>query len=259
MASLDKIKLFKLISILFTKLAGAGFTLLLFFTFLFLQSGWDMVEFVDSISSGYIWVIIFGYGIICSIVIDILEWKIARINKRIKFLLYAAAGYLIFFINGVNVFTFIAGTIGALCSLIFYFGTHLSNRSKGTKLVFAILVPLFFILLLNIDFTEKKQWVEEREATSYTASFNYFNGKHEIPLKVIEGQSLNLSIEVKNENGGGHGYHVLNPKGDLVGLTEVDERMMVFTAHASGVYHVVVTGDDLRGGITVKWTIDETK
>jgi len=55
MALLDKTKLFKFISILFTKLAGAGFTLLLFFTLLFLQGEWDMVENVDSISSGSIW------------------------------------------------------------------------------------------------------------------------------------------------------------------------------------------------------------
>ncbi|MBY0147408.1 hypothetical protein [Neobacillus niacini] len=259
MASLDKIKLFKLISILFTKLAGAGFTLLLFFTFLFLQSEWDMVEFVDTISSEYIWIIIFGYGIFCSILIDIIEWKIARINKTLKILLYIVAGYAFFFINGINVINFIAGTIGALCALIFYFGTYLTDRSKGRKLVFAFLVPLFFILLMNINFTEKKQWDEERKATSYTASFEYFNGKHEIPIKVNEGQIINISIDFKNQNGGGYGYHVLNPKGDLVGMTEAEEREMTFTAHESGVYHVVVTGDDLQGGITVKWTIDETK
>lgn len=241
-----------------TKLAGAGFTLFLFFTYLFLSSEFDLYKFVESISSGYIWMIIYLYGVFCSSLIDVLEWKIPRINKRIKILLYAAAGYAFFMIFGINVFTLIAGTIGALCSLIFYFGTYLSKRSRNIKFCFAILVPIFFIILMKIDFTEKQKWSEIKSHSSYTATFEYFNGKHEIPIQINKGQTAEISIEYRNRNGGGHGYHVLDQKNKLVGMTEVDEGKMKFTALEKGVYRMVVTGDGLRGSFKVMWDIDET-
>ncbi|WP_045515850.1 hypothetical protein [Neobacillus niacini] len=258
MILIQKQNLLKIISYLFTKLAGAGFTLFLFFTYLFLASGFDKYKFVESISSWNIWIIIFGYGVICSMMIDFLQWKIPRINNRIKVLLYIVAGYSFFLIMGINVFAFIAGTIGALCSLLFYFGTYLSDRSKGTKFAFAILVPLFFIILLNVDFTEKVKWNEVRDDSSYTASFEYFNGKHEIPIKVQANQTAIISIEFINQNGGGHGYHVLNEKDKLVGMTEVQEGTMKVNAEDTGVYRVVVKGDDIRGRFTVTWKIDKT-
>jgi hypothetical protein len=247
----------KLITHFFTKLAGAGFTLFVIFTFLLLQNDFDMYEFGESISSGFIWIVIYLYGVICSSLIDFLEWKIPRINKGIKALLYMAAGYALFLFNGFNVFTLIAGTIGALCSLLFYFGTYLSDRSKGTTFAFAILVPLFFIILLNIDFTEKKQWHEVSEDSSFTATFQYFDGKHDIPITVQAGQTITISIEFVNRNEGGYGYSVVNQKDKLVGMTEVNEGVMKFTASDTDVYRVVVKGDDLQGGVKVNWKITD--
>jgi hypothetical protein len=250
--------LIKLTTFIFTKLAGAGFTLFVIFTFILLRSGFDRYEFVESISSGYIWMIIYLYGVFCSLMIDFLEWKIPRINKGIKTLLYVAAGFGFFLLNGINVFTLIAGTIGAFCSLLFYFGTYLSDRSKGTKFAFAIFIPVFCIILMNIDFTEKLQWNEVRKDSSFTATFQNFNGKHDIPINVREAQTINILIEFVNQNGGGYGYHVLNQKDKLVGMTEVNEGVMKFTAPDTGIYRVVVKGDDLRGSLKVKWKIDET-
>lgn len=246
-----------IVNTLYTKLAGAGFTVFVFFTFSLLQNGFDMYDFSESISSRFIWMVIYLYGVICALVIDFLEWKIPRIKKGIKILLYVAFGYAFFLYNGFNVITLIAGTIGALCSLIFYFGTNLSDRSKRTKFTCAIMVPLFFIILLNIDFTEKKQWNEVREDSSFTATFKYFDGKHDIPITVEAGQTINISMEFDNRNGGGYGYHVRKQRGKLIGMTEVNEGVMKFTASDTGVYRVVVEGDDLQGRIKVNWKITD--
>ncbi|WP_419887865.1 hypothetical protein ACN6MT_20905 [Neobacillus niacini] len=243
----------------FTKLAGAGLTMFVIFTFLLLQNGFDMYEFGEAISSKYIWMVIYLYGIFCSLLIDFLEWKIPRINIRFKILLYVVAGYAIFLINGVNVFTLIAGTIGAFCSLLFYLGTYLSERSKGTQFACAILVPIFLMILMNIDFTKKIHWNEVKEDTTFKATFQYFDGKHDIPITIQAGQTINISIKYDNRNGGGYGYHVLNPKDKLVGMAEVNEGVMKFTAPETGVYRVIVKGDDLKGGVQVNWKINKTK
>ncbi|WP_226666387.1 hypothetical protein [Metabacillus litoralis] len=239
-----------------TKLAGAGFSLSIIFGLLFLTEV-DLFKFVEVISNKTIWLIIFGYGLFCSGMIDLIVLKINKKKQLIKILLYIIAGFALFLIIGVNFILIIASVVGIACSLLFYYGTYLSSKSKKFKYLFAIIVPLFFMILLTIDFTEKKQWNEVKTSTSYSASFNFFNGKHEIPIMVSEGQCLVISRDFFNENGGGHGFHVLNEKGKFVGMTEIAEDRLKFTARNSAVYRMVVTGDDVKGRFKVTWKISE--
>ena len=51
-----KINLIKAISYLITKLAGAGFLLFVISIYLLLSFGKDMYEFVEGISSGFLWI-----------------------------------------------------------------------------------------------------------------------------------------------------------------------------------------------------------
>ncbi len=253
-----KINLIKAISYLITKLAGAGFLLFVISIYLLLSFGKDMYEFVEGISSGFLWIIVFGYGILCSLLIDLWVLKVPNSSLTVKILLYILAGYGFFIITMDVSFMLFAGTIGALCSLIFYVGTLLSFRFQSFKYVFSIVVPLIIIILMDVDFTEKEQWIEVKSETSYTATFDHFNGKHEIPILAKSDQTITLSYDFNATNDGGHGFYMLNGKNKLVGLTEVSEEVLKLEVQKAGVYRMVVTGDDVKGNFKVKWSISET-
>lgn len=253
-----KINLIKAIPYLTTKLAGAGFLLFVISNYLLLGSGIDMYEFVEAISNWFLWIIVFGYGILCSLLIDLFVFKVPITSYLMKILLYIVAGYGVFIIT-MNIYIMLfAGTIGALCSLIFYIGTYISFRFKSFKYVFSIVVPLTIIILTGVDFTEKEQWVEVKRETSYTATFDHFNGKHEIPVLAKAGQTITLSHDFKTTNGGGHGFHVLNEKNKLVGMTEFSEGELKLKVQDAGVFRMVVTGDDVKGNFKVAWNISES-
>jgi hypothetical protein len=250
---IDKSKVIKTIPYLITKIAGASFLMFVISIFLLLSSGLEMYEFVEGISNGLIWMIIFGYSILSSLMIDLLLFKIPKKVNSMKVILYIVAGYAIFLINGVNAFSFIAGTVGALCSLLYYFGTFISSRYNSFSFVFSIVVPLTLIILMNIDFTEKDKWVEVKTDNSYTATFDYFNGKQEIPLQLKAGQIITVYHEFNNINGGGHGFHILNEKNDLVGVTSGMDDEVILEAKDTGTYRIVITGDEVKGSFQVRW------
>lgn len=249
----------KIIPYLVIKLSGAGLSLAVFFTFMLMLSEFEMNEFVDIISNWQLWSIFFGYGIACSVCIDLITWKIERRKRTLRTLLYVFAGYAFFLVYGFNVSTFIAGTVGALCAILFYFGTVLCKEKPPLQSVFAFVFPLIFIILMNVDFTEKVKWTEVQSGSTFTASFDFFDGKHEIPIRATEGQTITLSIEVTNQNGGGYGFHVLDEKDQYVGMMEESEGKMKIHVQRTGIYRIVLTGDNLRGSFKVTWNIDETK
>jgi hypothetical protein len=172
-------------------------------------------------------------------------------------LLHVIAGYLIFLSFGFSIYALIAGTIGAFFSVLFLIGTQLFRSNKLLKIVFAIVLPLLFIGVVNNDFTVKKQWVEQIDESSYTVSFDLFNGEHHVPIQVVEGQTVAFTIHILNLNGGGHGYHVLDPKGKYAVTKEGNDGKMNFEAEQTGVYEIVIKGDGLRGEINVDWEVSE--
>lgn len=215
-----------------------------------------MYDFVKSISEPLLWFAFFGYGIACSLLIDLFTVKIARrVNKSVKIVLYIVAGYAIFFYKGFSVYTIIAGTVGALCAIIFLIGTDVAKRKPYFKYVFAIVLPLFFIILMQVDFTTQKNWTETKNDASYTANFDYFNGEHAIPIEVREGQTLRFSVQFSNKNEGGQGYHVVNKHDQLVGMSENSDGTMETAIEETGVYSIVVTGDNLAGSFKVNWDV----
>lgn len=246
-----------IISYIITKLAGAGFSSSVFFIWMLFLSEFDMYKFSREISNGSVWTIFFGYGIGCSVIIDLFTWKMKSRKLSLIILLYVIAGYALFLIKGMNGITIFAGSIGALFSLLFYFGTYISNKKTVCKYLFAMVLPLGFLILKNYDFTEKVHWQELQTKSTYTASYEYFNGKHEIPIRAEEGQTITFSIYVTNGNGGGHGFHVIDERGKMVGMSEESGGKMKIHVHKAGIYRLVLTGDDLMGSMKVVWSIDE--
>ncbi|MGY4691047.1 hypothetical protein ACW9JV_14755 [Salibacterium sp. K-3] len=149
-----------------------------------------------------------------------------------------------------------AGTVGAGCALLFYAGTAISRRAAPLKYGLAIFVPCFLLILIPIDFTEKEQWTGTRDGTSYTASFEYFHGKHEIPVHAEAGQTITISHDFTSTNGGGHGFHVLNEKNNLVPMPRIGEDKAAVEATYNGEYRLVVTGNEVEGNFTVYWEIE---
>ncbi|KRE32860.1 hypothetical protein [Paenibacillus sp. Soil724D2] len=244
---------------LLSKLSGAGIAMFLFmFILIFVNTGFDMYETVDSIFQLKLLYLFYVYGIACSIVIDLIARLIPRMDKLGKALLYVIAGYTVFIVNGFNGYTIIAGTVGAVSALIFYAGTQWSKLKSPVKYAFSIAFPLLLGVVLNIDFTVKKGWTEKTTNTTFEANFTYFNGKHEIPVVVREGQTLSYSVEVSNKERGGYGYSLIDENGEHIGVREnVNGKLKYYvTLKKTAEYRFVVTGNGLRGAIKVEWAIE---
>lgn len=254
-----KPKLTNTITYLISKFAGAGLLLFVIAIYLLTSSKFDMYKFVEDISNGFFWIIIFGYGILCSLMIDFVILKFPKVGFKTKLLLYIVAGFGFFIITWNVYFILFAGTIGAICALIFYAGTWISSRFRSFRYIFSIVIPLVILILLWVDFTEKEQWVDVKNDTSYIATFAYFNGKHEIPIEAKSGQTVHLSHQFTPTNDGGHGFHVLNEQNKLVGMTEVSGDEFNWKVEDAGVYRIVVTGDDVSGEFMVTWEISNNK
>ncbi len=239
-----------------TKLAGAGFLMVLFTTFTFVVSHMDLYETYKAISAGFLWIIAFVYGVICSIIIDsiVLKFSISKYSKIC--LLYMIAGYPIFLVFEFNIYGIIAGTVGAICALLFYGASLIANHSKGFAYVFAFLLPILLLIVIPIDFTEKEGWNEIREETSYKATFDYFHGEHEIPLKVEKGQTVTVTFHFVRSNDGGFGYKVTDENGDFIGLIEHEDYQYKFRAEETEEVLFVVSGEHLQGCFTVNWVIE---
>jgi|GEM_PF-875651 len=254
MTSTPRERFVSLTTYLITKAAGAGFALSLFFAVLLLLTGFDWFEFVERISTPWYWLIFFGYGTACSIAIDVLMRRMAKPSVGLQLSLHAIAGFVLFFVNGFHLTALIAGTVGAVCALLYFTGAQAAGRSVVFRWIFAIVMPLTLITLIQIDFTKKTGWTEERTDGEYKASFAHFDGKHEIPLHLTKGERVAIRIAVTNRNGGGHGYHVLDENGEFVGMRENNDGRFIVEAPSDGLCRIVITGDDLQGSVSVQWT-----
>lgn len=241
------------------KLSGAGFALSLCALNILHSSSYDLYEFSEYLSYPLLWIIFYVYGVICSFVIDLLAFRFPRTIGRLKVVLYVLAGFSLFFIQGINVYTVIAGIVAALCALLFYGGTILSHQNRLFKYGFAFVIPLAIMIISTIDFTEKKGWQETRTDSTYEASFGYFNGKHEIPIEVERGETLTFSVSVLNKNGGGHGYHIRTDGHPRVAMREAGADQLSFRSEEGGTYRIVITGDHLKGSIRVNWEVSGGK
>ncbi|MEO4054744.1 hypothetical protein [Solibacillus sp. CAU 1738] len=238
-----------------TKLAGAGFALTVFFMYLLFVENFNLYNFVETISNWWIWGIIFVYGIISSSIIDWLSKKWSIINSN-KIVAYILAGFLFFFIFGISIFAVIAGIVGAIVAVIFLSGVWLAKHSKKFTTVF-IIMPLFFLVLIQFDFTVKKGWQETRNDEEYRATFKHFNGEHKIPFELDRGDVLTYTVNFYSNNGGGYGNSFQSEQRNLMGQTLLDDYTLQVEIEKAGTYNIVLTGDKLAGSFTVTWTIEK--
>lgn len=244
-------------SFVIVKLSGSGFAIALLALYILHSSSYDLYTFSEYLSSPFLWIVFYAYGIICSFLIDFLAYCFPKVISKLKFILYILAGFAIFMFQGNAMIAIIAGIVGALCALLFYVGTMMSHRNRLFKYGFAFMIPLVILILLSFDFTEKRNWNETRTDSTYEASFAYFNGKHEIPIEVGKGETFTFRIVVKNDNGGGHGYHVRTDDQSMVPMGKPGADKYSIHSEEGGTYQIVVTGDQLKGSIQVDWEVTD--
>lgn len=264
--NLEKILNFKVMEYILSKLVALGSLVFIMCIYLLIATGFDLYEFTLYFSNIKAWGLICGYALVITVLIDFVRYKWGEFTFKTSILLHCLAGFIVFFpIMGVNLYSLIAGGVGALCACIYAFSCYFLEENK--KLVWIIL--LVFPLLLSIrliDFTIKENWTEERTKSSFSAEFKRFNGKNEIPISLKRGNVVTIFISFNPMNGGGYGYHVLDNNGELLGMKELENThveygntktsAIQFKAEKEGLYFLIVTGDNLKGKIDVKWEID---
>ena len=249
-----------LVEYIVSKLAALGLLVFLMCSYLLLAAEFDLYEFTEYLANLKIWGLICGFALITTLLIDLIRDRWIEFTFQTSVLLHCLAGFIVFIpFMGMTIFSVIAGLVGSLCAFIYAFSSYLLQRKKK----FAWVVLLIFPLLLSVrmyDFTSKKDWTVEETDSSFSAEFEHFNGQHEILLPLKKGEKVTSSITFNQINGGGYGYHILDTNEEDVEMEELKEAegtdTIQFHAAQSGVYKIIVTGDDLKGKIDVNWEID---
>lgn len=233
---------------------GAGFAAMAFALFLLLTSRFDTYALSQMLSFRLL-LMFYGYGAFCALVIEGLSWKMRRVSGPLKFILYVAAGMGFFLVRGIDPSSIIAGFVGAVSALVFWAGMVLASRDRKFRLVFSVIAPLVLLFVMQWDFTTKRGWVETVAPTSYTASFDFFHGEHAVPVYAEEGQTVHFEVTFDEHNQGGHGLHVRSHDRSRVPMFKDSDNRLSFLAERSGMYRIMVTGDQLRGSFKVDWEI----
>lgn len=239
-----------------TKLAAAGFLLAIFAIYIFITSKFDLFEFSEVISSSFLWWMLVGYSMLCSMLIDLLKHFISSIGVFIEVLLYIIAGFVPFLFMMEFPYYVIAGIIGAASAIFFLLAIHFF-KNKWYYTFFAFIVPITLLTVANIDFTTKQNWQEIKNESSYIATFDYFNGKHEIPIHAKAGEAIIFSVDFLPRNDGAYGYSIRNEDLGYVGMKEVDEKRRMVTVPEDSTYVIEVRGNDLQGKVIVYWETRE--
>jgi len=148
---MDKTKLF--LNYLLRKLAAAGLTLVSFMLFIYLFSYLRIYYTFQTMELLNIWFVLYVYGLLSSIIIDVLVHLFPKYRKRITVFLYAIAGYLyvIIFLNiPALVGIVLVGGIGAIFALIFLYSEGLLFAKKRLQLVFGLLIPILLFIAITL-------------------------------------------------------------------------------------------------------------
>ncbi len=248
------------------KLAALGLLVFIMCIFLILATEFDLYEFTEYLGNIGVWGIICGYALMATLLIDLVTYKWMKATCRINILLHGLAGFLVFFpFMAVNVFSLIAGSVGALCACIYVFASSLLKKKKQLSWLFLSVFPLLLCIRL-FDFTIKEGWTEKKTNSSFSAEFDRFNGENEIPIFLHKGETVTFYIFFEQMNEGGYGYHVLDEHGKHVGMKQlegrvegnrdIDTKAIQINAEKTGGYLLIVTGNELEGKIDVKWEVN---
>ncbi|MDZ5606763.1 hypothetical protein U2I54_06525 [Bacillus pseudomycoides] len=250
-------------SYLLTKLSAAFVLYFSFAILFFITNNFDLYELSDvtyNILYNPFAYVLFFYAILCSLIIDKLSSKQTSITK--KALLYIICGYLFFlpvqlFGGEPFIFFFIAGSIGAICAVFFYFCTYIAKKSKWFRYAIPIIVSILFITIASIDFTKKEQWIEHTTKNEFEVTFSYFNGEHKIPIRAQKGETIEINVQflpVENRSYG-HGLHFSSEFNRIESVSEINEDTYQLSATKTGTYYIVVTGHNLTGKIKANWKV----
>lgn len=253
------------IEYILNKLAALGLLVFIMCIYLILATEFDLYEFRENLSNIKIWGLICGYALMTTMLIDLVTYKWIDVTYQTSILLHCLAGFLVFFpFMGVNIISLIAGSVGALCAFIYAFGSSFLKKKKQLVWIFLSVFPLLFCIRL-IDFTIKEGWIEEKTNSTFSAEFERFNGKDEIPISLKKGEVVTFYISFEQIDGG-YGYHILDDNGKYVEMKEledtyeeyrgIDTNTIQFKAEKAGGYMLIVTGDNLKGKIDIKWEVD---
>ncbi|WP_078393780.1 hypothetical protein [Shouchella patagoniensis] len=219
----------------------------------------NLYEYQELISSPWIWVAFFGYGIVSSFLIDFIGRFLRPFTRNKQMVLYILFGYLAFvFFLPPLLFILYAGTIGALFSLLFFLGTTLAKKSiRYSLLVFVI--PIGCLLLLPFDVTSKENWQEERGEDFVEVHYDAFNGEHLIPVQGRSGDRVYFTADHQIGNSSAHGLTAYDENKQYLGMNEENEegvRSIDFIDDTT--YYIVVRGIEAEDGtIRVDWWFEE--
>ena len=243
------------ISYFVNKMAAAGFMLSIISLYILIATSFDLYEFSEGLTMWF--VVLFFYSIFCSILIDWVKRKFYQISQTVEVFLYMITGFIPFIAFRELPFILFAGTIGAICAVIYFFAIHFVIRNNTIKVVLAIVIPILLLISANIDFTTKTNWQETRNTSSYEATFDYFNGSHEVPIQINAGETITFTVDFEENNNGGYGFSFRNDKREYLGMEEVGENKFKVTASKDGLYYVEVRGENLAGQVMVNWGIEQ--
>ena len=226
---------------------------------MFISSGFNLFEFHNSVTVPALWMMFFGYGIISSLVIDVIGKFVPSFSFAKQILLYILFGYLIFLVFMPIEFALLAGTVGASFSFLFLLGKEKLKPARWYSwLVFA--VPLACLEMMPFDHTSKVGWHEVVGDSSVEVTYDYFYGEHLIPIHGAQGEKIYFVVEHQISEGDsyGHGVSVYNEGGDYAGMNDEGEDVISVEFEEESIKYIAVqVTDGGQSGFQVKWWNEE--
>ncbi|QUW20491.1 hypothetical protein JSQ81_11525 [Sporosarcina sp. Marseille-Q4063] len=246
-----------MISGLLEKLIGASFSISIFFIIMFIGSGFNLFEFHNTVTVPALWMIFFGYGMISSLVIDVIGKFIPTFSFGKQLLLYLLFGYLIFVVFMPIEFALLAGTVGAFFSFLFLLGKEILKPARWYSwLVFV--VPLACLAIMPFDHTSKVGWHEVADDSSVEVTYDYFYGEHLIPIHGSHGEKIYFVVDHQISDGYGYGVSVYNEDGDYAGMNDESGDVISVEFEEESIKYIAVSVTGGRqSGFQVKWWNEE--
>lgn len=224
---------------------------------MFVGSDFNLFQFHNTVTEPALWILFFGYGIISSLVIDSIGKFFLPFSFGKQILIYILFGYLPFLVFMPVEFALIAGTIGALFSVLFLLGKEKLKPSKWHSWM-VFVVPLACLVVIPFDLTSKVGWHEVVGDSSIEVEYDYFNGEHLIPIHGVQGEKIHFMVEHLFSAGKSHGVTVYDGGGDFVGMSEEGNDVFSMEFQEETINYIVIEAlDGKRGGFRVKWWNEE--
>lgn len=238
---------------LLEKLIGASLSISIFFIFILISNRFNLFEFHKLVASPGVWILFFGYGLMSSIVIDFIKRFIPNFFLGKQILLYILFGYLIFLILMPTEYALIAGTVGAIFSLLFLLGKEKLKPSKWYSWI-VFIIPLACVVMIPFNFTSKVGWDEVRKDASVEIEYDYFNGEHLVPIHGEQGERIYFEVEHHFNQGDSYGMSLYDENGNREGMNEENGGLVSVKFEEEATKYIAVQAiNGSNGQFQVKW------